>query len=434
MLDLTDKTVTIVGAGRSGLALVRLVRRVRGEARLTDARPAEEIADRDLSALHEQGVVTEFGGHTREFLDGSHMLVLSPGVPYTSAIVQWAREMAVPVMGEIEFAYQFSQAPIIAVTGSNGKTTVVNLITRVLEEAGIAARLCGNVGYPFSDYCRDGHDYGYYVLELSSFQLESLLPVTDPLIRSQAARGFRPKIGIILNFSENHLDRHADLDEYFAAKWRIFQNQREDDYAVLNEECPRCREGAGVLVGRTRYFGPGMNDSGQVFNPNHAVVRLVAGILNVHPEAVDSVLEEFEGVEHRMEIVRSLHGVTYINDSKSTTAESGRWALSQLPGPVIMICGGRDKNIEFGSLRELVRQRVKSMYVIGEASEKLRATFGPVVPVTAFPDLERAVYHARQEAAAGDSVLLSPMCASFDMFANYEQRGMLYKQMVKELT
>ncbi|MCA9395463.1 MAG: UDP-N-acetylmuramoyl-L-alanine--D-glutamate ligase [Candidatus Omnitrophica bacterium] len=434
MLDLTDKTVTVVGAGRSGLALVRLVRRIKGEPRLTDRRPAEDIPDHDLSALHEQGIVTEFGGHTRDFLDGSHMLVLSPGVPFTSEIVQWAREMSVPVMGEIEFAYQFCQAPVIAVTGSNGKTTVVNLITRVLQEAGISARLCGNVGYPFSDYCRDGQDYGYYVLELSSFQLESLLSPGDPLVRSQAARGFRPKIGVILNFSENHLDRHADLDEYFAAKWRLFQNQREEDYAVLNEGCARSRERAGELKARTRFFSAGQDDPERAGNPNHAVVRLIASILNIHPGVIDSVLEAFEGVEHRMELVRSLHGVTYINDSKSTTAESGRWALSQLPGPVIMICGGRDKNIEFSPLRELVRLRVKSMYVIGEASDKLRDTFAQVVPVSVCPDLRQAVNRARDEAAAGDSVLLSPMCASFDMFANFEQRGAIYKQIVMELS
>lgn len=163
-------------------------------------------------------------------------------------------------------------------------------------------------------------------------------------------------------------------------------------------------------------------------------MRLIASILNIHPGVIDSVLEAFEGVEHRMELVRSLHGVTYINDSKSTTAESGRWALSQLPGPVIMICGGRDKNIEFSPLRELVRLRVKSMYVIGEASDKLRDTFAQVVPVSVCPDLRQAVNRARDEAAAGDSVLLSPMCASFDMFANFEQRGAIYKQIVMELS
>lgn len=432
MLDLAKKTVIVAGAGRSGLALVRLVRRAGGEPRLTDSRTAEQINEDDLQALAEQGVVTEFGGHTPEFLDGAHLLVLSPGVPYGSSLVAWARAKSVPVFGEIEFAFQFAKAPVIGVTGSNGKTTVVNLISRVLTEAGIAACLCGNVGYPFSDYCLTDREYGYYVLELSSFQLESLLAREDPLIRAGAAVGFCPKISVLLNFSENHLDRHADLEEYFQAKWRLFQNQGAREFAVVNADNERIVTAAASLPCKVHPFSSVAQD-GTRGNPNFAAVRQVAAILNIHPGVVDTVLKDFTGVEHRMEYVRTLDGVRYINDSKATTAEAGRWALNSVSGPVIMICGGRDKNIDFAPLRDLVRERVKTMVVIGEASEKLLRTFADSVPLTACTDLQEAVRTARQRAREGDSILLSPMCASFDMFNSFEHRGEVFKNIVKEL-
>ncbi|MBZ0166125.1 MAG: UDP-N-acetylmuramoyl-L-alanine--D-glutamate ligase [Candidatus Omnitrophica bacterium] len=432
MFDIKNKSVTVIGAGRSGLALVRLIQRAGGEPRLTDGRDSSAMTEADLQTLHERNVVTEFGGHTRSFLEGSDFVVLSPGVPYHAPIVGWATEQSIPVMGEIEFAYQFTQAPVIGVTGSNGKTTVVNLIYRVLQEAGVAACLCGNVGYPFSNYCLDGIDYGYYVLELSSFQLEALLSPDHPVVRSGVVKGFRPKIGVVLNFSENHLDRHRDLEDYFSAKWKIYQNIGETDYAVINMCCPHMDRAAGSLAGKVRPFlKPGESADGM--NPNYLAVTQVARLLNIPSQTVSEVLANFKGVEHRMEFVRTLQDVIYINDSKSTTVEAGRWALRQLTGPVLMICGGRDKNIDFVPLRALVKERVKTLYVIGEASGKIRHAFQEVVPVVECADMAVAVNAARSGAVSGDSVLLSPMCASFDMFKNFEERGEVYKQIVRGL-
>lgn len=435
MLKLKKKTVTIVGARRSGLALVRLVRRAGGEPRLTDGREAAGMDESDLQALHEQEVVTEFGGHTRDFLEGSDYVVLSPGVSIKAPIVQWATELSIPVMGEIEFAFQFAEAPVIGVTGSNGKTTVVNLIYRVLREAGMAACLCGNVGHPFSNYCLDGQIYGYYVLELSSFQLESLLPRDDPLVLTGDIIGFRPHIGVLLNFSENHLDRHRDLEEYFCAKWKLFQNQLTNDHAVLNTASTQIAGAMDNLTAKSWLLvdsNDGVLTPGDE-NPNFRAVRRVSAILNIHPDVVNTVLTEFKGVEHRMEFVRSLGGVTYINDSKSTTAEAGRWALNRVNGPVIMICGGRDKNIDFTLLKDLIQQRVKTLFVIGEAKAKLKQTFSQEVPVRECRDLTEAVRLAKEAAISGDSVLLSPMCASFDMFKDFEQRGAVYKKIVQDL-
>lgn len=431
MLNLEGKIVTILGAKRSGLALARLVLRLKGQPKISDSQPVEQMSRDDLSWINEHGIKLENSAHTREFISGSDFLVLSPGVRFDSTAVQWAQEMSIPVFGEIEFAYQFCQSPVVAVTGSNGKTTVVTLINKVLTQAGYKSRLCGNVGYPFSDYCLDGNEYDFFVLELSSFQLESLLDKNNSLRRDGSVRGFRPFIAVLLNFSQNHLDRHKDITEYFEAKRKIFYNQTGDDHAVLNYSTSLIRDLAKTIESKIHWFNQGENVTG--LNPNFLAVHRVSEILGISQAVFDEVIHNFKGVEHRMELVRTLDGVDFINDSKSTTAEAGGWALSQMQRPVMMICGGKDKNIDFTVLSELVRQKVKKMFVIGEAKEKIKNSFGRVVQIEECQKLEEAVRSAKNQADQGDCVLLSPMCASFDMFKDYEDRGRIYKSIVNNL-
>jgi len=420
-MDLTNKKVTILGARRSGVAVANLVSRLKGRPKISDSGPAD-LSKKDLEKLiSPKNVVMEWGGHTKSFVEDSDLVVLSPGVRIDAQPVCWARAKKIPVMGEIELAWRFCPKPVIALTGSNGKTTVVTLIARILQEAGKKVSLCGNVGIPFCEEVLNLQDKDLVVLEISSFQLESIID-------------FRPHVAVILNFSQNHLDRHKDLNEYFEAKRRIFLNQRPGDYAVLNYEEPYLRNLGPRLKAKVLYFNsPEVLAQTPLCNPNQLAAIRVAKIFGVNPDVVAKVFAEFTGVEHRLEWVRTLEGVHFINDSKATTAEAGRWAMESFDQPIIMICGGRDKNIDFSLLRELAGKKVKKMLVIGEARDKLKKAFSDVVTVEECRTLGDAVSRARKSASAGDRVVLSPMCASFDMFLNFEERGRVFKKIVQEL-
>ena len=438
MFDISGRKVTIVGGKRSGMALAKLVVRQKGNAKVSEHGPEDSLSLEFKTWAKQNGVSLEFNAHTQSFIEDSDMVVLSPGVRFDAPPVQWAKAKGILILGEIEFAYQFCRKPVIAVTGSNGKTTTVNLIANVLREAGYGACLCGNVGTPFSQSVLDLADVDYVLLEISSFQLESLVHPKSPFRRSQnknlQVQGFKPFIGIILNFSQNHLDRHKDLQEYLDAKKNLFLNQGPNEYALLNDQSSYLRDIAKDLKSQVIFF----NDSkssllGDIKNPNHMAVMAAARILGIKSNICRKIFLEFKGVEHRLELVRSLDGVDFINDSKATTAEAGRWALSNIDKPILMICGGKDKNIDFSVLRNIVKEKVKKMFVIGEAKAKLHQTFEGCVAIEECDNLEKAVSGARIAAHRGDCVLLTPMCASFDMFRDYEHRGKAYKDIVKAL-
>lgn len=424
--DISQKKITIIGAKRSGLALARLIVHYGGLARLSDQSSDNELDEEFLCWADKNYVEMEWGGNTVDFIQSSDIVVLSPGVPFNALPIQWAREKNIPVVGEIEFAFQFCACPIIAITGSNGKTTTVNLIHQVLLVSGLKSCLCGNIGTPFSEHVLKLADYDYFVLEVSSFQMEVLLPKDD----RSGLKKFKPKIAGILNFSQNHLDRHKDMDDYFQAKAKIFQNQDEDDFAVLNDQDERLQQLSHQLRGNIVSFNKDENNS---WNPNQKAVGAVAKILNISSDVCSSVFEKFQGVEHRMEIVRVIDGVTFINDSKATTVESGRWALEQMEQKVIMICGGRDKQLDYSVIKDLVAKKVKKMFIIGEAQAKIQATYQDIVDVELVGDLKSAIELSKRMAIKDDHILFSPMCASFDMFLNYEDRGKKYKEMVHEL-
>lgn len=418
MIKVKNKKVTILGAAKSGMATAELVLKLKGFPKISEAGPAEKL---DHQWLKRKRIPAEWGGHTRAFIEDSDLLVLSPGVRIDAEPVKWAQNKKIPVIGEIELAAAFCSAPIIAVTGSNGKTTVVTLIAEILKKAGKSVCLCGNIGTPFSKYVLNLKKKDFVVLEVSSFQMESIVD-------------FRPHVAVLLNFSQNHLDRHKDLQEYFEAKKRIFMNQKKTDYAVLNYQIPMIRDLKGKLKAEVVYFNsPEIMEKTTVRNPNHLAAMAVGKVLGVSEETAKKVFARFKGVEHRLEWVRSIRGVDFFNDSKATTAEAGRWALENFTRPVIMICGGRDKNIDFSVLRDLARRKVKKMLVIGEAREKIRKSFSDVVPLEECDSLESAVRRGRDLANEGDCVVLTPMCTSFDMFANFEERGKTFKELVKKL-
>ncbi len=435
-MEITGKQVTIFGGKRSGTALARLVTALHGKAKISEQGGEDCLTEEFKGWATDRRIALEFNGHTPEFVGDSDIVVLSPGVRFHAPPVQWANKKGILVLGEIEFASQFCDKPIIAVTGSNGKTTVAILIRNMLEEAGHRACLCGNVGSPFSDYVLHLKDIDYVVLETSSYQLESILGPHSPF-RTRAdsdlsVKGFRPYIAAVLNFSQNHLDRHKDLEEYLQAKKRIFLNQESNDFLVLNDEDPQVRDLSSQSKSHIVYFNASLNDQ-EMTNPNHCAVLAIGRILGIDARCCRKVFNAFKGVEHRLEKVRCLDGIDFINDSKATTAEAALWALKNIDQPIVMICGGRDKNIDFSVLTEAVRMKVKKMYVIGEARAKIREAFDQLISLEECDGLEDAVLRARQNASKRDCVLLSPMCASFDMFADFEERGRAFKEIVHRL-
>lgn len=431
MFDIKGKKVTVIGAQRSGLAALKLIAAKGGRPRLSELGEQKACPEEILRWLKAHGSEAEFGGHSKEFIRNSDLVVVSPGVPISAGPLAMARELGIPFLGEIEFAAQFCTRPIVAVTGSNGKTTVVNLIHQLISAGGHKSCLCGNVGFPFSEHVLGNDDYDFFVLEVSSFQMESLWG-TEKGSRASgpfAIRRFQPRVAVLLNVTENHLDRHTDMQDYINAKVKIFANQTGEDFAVINGRDEICQGLKHKLAAQVREF----NKSPDTGNPNFDAARTAAEILGIPGEAIAGVLRDFKGVEHRLEKFTVIDGVRFINDSKSTTPRSSQWALQQLEGPVIWICGGRDKNLNFDIGRDLVRSKVKCIIAIGEARQKIKSTFAGTVSIYEAGSLDESVQMARAKSSPGDCVLLSPMCASFDMFKNFEERGRLFKVCVSQL-
>ena len=445
-MDLSNKKITVIGARKSGMAALRLAVTAGARPKVSETVECSSIPQDDAEWIKKNCFAFEFGGHTRKFIEDSDLVVISPAVSIFSDAAAWAYSKGIPVLGEVEFAYQFCRRPVIAVTGTNGKTTVSTLIHYVLQEAGYSSVLCGNIGRPFSLYA-DKTDVDFFILEVSSFQLESLIggnPLNNKGIlvsRCDNINGFRPYVSVFLNFYKNHLDRHKDMREYFNAKKNIFLNQQSDNFAVLNFMDDVVSRIASNVNATIAYFNIPDKNAGVTLvqdvcsrqSSNYSAVMVVAQILGISADVCKKVFSGFKGIEHRMEWVGCINGVDFINDSKSTTAESAGWALSCLNKPVLMLCGGRDKGANFEAIAGLVAKKVKKMMAFGEARQRLRQVFGDIVDVSLCGSLEDAVLKAKAVAVEGDVVLLSPMCSSFDMFLNFEQRGKVFKELVNNL-
>ena len=429
--DWAGRRVVVVGLARSGVAACRLLQQAGSRVRVTELR-RNDATQQFAEELSQAGVeAVELGDHRRELLEGCEIMVVSPGVPETTLPIQWAHEHGVPIVSEVELAFRFCPAPIIAVSGTNGKSTAVTLIHNLLTACGRSSVVCGNIGIPFSSMIPSLQPEMTVVLEVSSFQL-------------LGCERFRPSIGLLLNLGTNHLDRHPDRAHYVAAKARLFQRQTADDYAVLNHTDPEVVEIGRRVAAQRVWFG----DSGLENSPrfrlhpstcralpaNLQAVLQVGRILGIPDPLTHQIIREFKGLEHRIEYVATIRGVTYLNDAKSTTPESCLYALGRCAGPVVAIVGGKDKGLDFQSLQATLTQlRIRGVVLIGETRPTLRALLNGSSHVRECDRLDEAVRVAAELARPGDTVLFSPACASFDMFKNFEERGTRFKACVRDL-
>jgi UDP-N-acetylmuramoylalanine--D-glutamate ligase len=443
-IDLENKKVSVIGAGRSGMAAAEVIKSLGGIPFVSDSDAA--VRNKTKQRLSELNIESEFGEHSSRVFEGD-LIVVSPGVPANSGIVKEAKSRGIPSWPEVELAYRICKGKIIGVTGSNGKTTTTTLLGEIFKKAKRQTFVCGNIGHPFISIAARVPADGLAIVELSSFQLEQI-------------EEFRPDIAIFLNISPDHLDRHGDLTAYIAAKMRIFENQKSSDKAVINYDDVTLRERCSHLKGKTAWYsvrktmGKGvwadpdgdlmagtikMMNSSQlkikgVHNLSNACAATLAALdVGVEIDDIVDVLKLFPGVEHRLEPVRLIGGVSFINDSKGTNVDSVHWALEAVSAPVILIAGGKDKGSDFSSLNDLIKQKVRCVVLIGQATSKIMETWEKITECKTAGNMEEAAEIAFAGAVEGDTVLLSPGCASFDMFDDFEHRGRVFKQAVEKL-
>ncbi len=442
------RKIGIIGMARSGMSAAKLIKRLGGIPFVSDSAAAQLMQER-VEELKKLGIEFETGGHTERLLE-SEYAILSPGVPKTIEIVQRMMDQGIPVFPEIELASWFCRGKIIAITGSNGKTTTTTLIGEMLHDAGIHCQVCGNIGRPFTEVVEEIDENGFAVVEVSSFQLELV-------------EQFKPHIALILNLTPDHLDRYLDFEDYKAAKYRIAENMDERDWLILNADDPEINGekirssasrirfsihrtlSAGVfqrgktLVGSVGDKNFDILESGEIRIPgphnlqNAAAASLAALLAGANPGNIAETLRKFPGVEHRLEDAGMVAGIRFINDSKATNVDSVRYALMSINTPIVLIAGGRDKAGDFRPLIEVGKGRIKEIILIGEAREKMFDVLGKDFPIQFGESMEDAVRKAYHTAGAGETVLLSPACASFDMFDNFEHRGRVFKQAVAAL-
>ncbi|MBX7257460.1 MAG: UDP-N-acetylmuramoyl-L-alanine--D-glutamate ligase [Candidatus Hydrogenedentes bacterium] len=443
-MNVKGKKVTVVGLGRTAIALVRLLVREGAEPFVTEYSDAESLTPfkDELCTL---GVPFETGGHTDTAFDGAALIIPSPGVPPRLAPIEAARARGANVIGEIEFSSHFCTSKALAVTGTNGKTTTTELLRALVDACGHSVALAGNNEVPLSAAVLRDPQPEYIVIEVSSYQLET-------------ARSFRPWIAAVLNVTPDHLARHGDMDGYAAVKSRLFANQRAGDSAVLNADDERVaamrvpKEARRLTFSLSGRVDDGLWLRGNEFCEGDAPVALTSDTLLRGRHNYENVcaaltmmraggfdwaktiegLRQFRGVEHRIEWVDSQNGVDYFNDSKSTNIDSLRVALESFENPVVLIAGGRGKGADYRVLRDLVRSRIKALVTIGEDAPVLEEAFGDLVGVRHATDMGEAVRLAAETATQGDAVLLSPACASFDMYDNFEHRGRVFKDCVRK--
>lgn len=450
-MDFSEKKILVVGLGKTGLALTNYLKRQGARVLVSDSRSRDELEtlvpnDPDVTPPW----FIEGGGHTVDFFLQADLILVSPGIPLDILPLRAAGEKGIPIWGELELFSRVCRTPIIAITGTNGKTTTTALINEMLLEAGFSTFLGGNIGRPLVEYLLNGQEKDFVVAEISSFQLDT-------------TRHFRPRVGLLLNITEDHLDRYADFQAYIHSKARLFQNQGEEDAAVLNWDDPLVRAIGKQLKGPVYYFSrtellpqgayldqdrlrlnlsePPEEYDLQVFplpgvhNRENALAAVLgARLLGASPEAVQRALERFKGFRHRLEWVADVRGIQFFDDSKGTNVGAVVKALEGFSQPVILIAGGRDKGGDYGPLRGLIREKVKALILIGEAREKMREQLGDLTPTERADSLETAVFRSFRHGAPGDVVLLSPGCSSFDMFRDYAHRGEVFQQAVKALT
>ncbi len=442
------KNIGIIGAARSGIAAAKLAKRKGFIPFVSDAKNPEQLQN-VATELNELGIDFEFGKHEKIF--NSDLIIVSPGVPLYSEVVKKAIEKGIEIIGEIEFAYSFAKSKIVAVTGTNGKTTTTMLTSHLLNVAGINNKYAGNIGVAFSDVVDTLTEKDFAVLELSSFQLDSI-------------KNFCPDFAMLLNITPDHLNRYDNkFENYINSKFQIVKNQTEDDYFIINAEDENILRNLPAV--KSRVFGFAINErlingafaesdkiyfsitgkaekvcdvnslslKGEHNLMNYLAVTAFAKLLGIDNETISKAFATFENVEHRLEFVRELNGVTFVNDSKATNTISTYYALRSFERPVRLILGGRDKGNDYNEILDEVENHVLKIYAIGESAKKVFDFFSSKIETEIYSDFAQAIQSAYSEADKGDVVLLSPACASFDMFKDYEERGRVFKEIVNGL-
>ncbi len=448
-MEIRGKRVLVVGLARTGLAAARWLARRGAVVTVTDLRPPQ-LFPKEIPELLQQKIGMELGIHRVETFLRHELIVLSPGVPADLPVLKLAREKRIPVLPEVEVAGWFLEGQVAGITGTNGKTTTTVLLGKMLEASGFRPFVGGNIGTPLLSALEQAPLPSMVVCELSSFQLETI-------------QSFRPHVAVLLNLSPNHLDRHPNFEAYVAAKARIFRNQTESDYAILNADDPEVMKlapeirGKKVLFSRQRELSTGVFVSdGRIryrvrnleaalmetqdvrlrgeFNLENVLAAAAAAcVLGAEFASIRRAVREFHGVEHRLEFVGEIQGVRFYNDSKATSVDATAKALSTFDRGVHLILGGKDKGAPYAPLRRLLKDRVREVLVIGAARERIAAELSGAAVIVDAGNLENAVRQAFVSAERGDAILLAPACASFDQFENFEHRGRVFKSLVDSL-
>jgi len=449
-MELKGKKVLVVGLGKSGLAAALFLRHRGAQVTVSDVRSAEALA-KDIPALLEEGIMVEAGGHGLLTFRRQDLIVVSPGVPLNTPELAQVRSFGLPVIGELELAARFLNGRMLAITGSNGKTTTTALVGEILVKAGFPTLVGGNIGVPVVGLIEDSTDDTWSVLEVSSFQLES----TDR---------FHPTIAVILNITPDHLDRHGSFENYALAKERIFAAQDEHDFVILNADNERAAEAAARSTASVYWFsiehpvaqGAWLENGYVVYRPAmdaetervmplseiplkgaHNVENVLAAVVasrlaGAPAEAIRQAVQSFQAVEHRLEFVATINGVDFYNDSKATNVDATAKAVAAFDSGIHLILGGKDKGSSYAQMAQLLRARVRAVYTIGSAAAKIESELRGIVPIQSCETLDNAVSAAGAAARPGEVVLLAPACSSFDQFENYEHRGRVFKELVGE--
>lgn len=448
-MEIKDKNISVIGAVRSGIGAAKLIKKLGGNPFVSDSGKNENLI-KSTETLKENKIDFEIGEHTDKVYN-CDLMIVSPGVPSNASVLINAKEKNIEVISEIELAYNFCEAKIIAITGTNGKTTTTSLCGHIFKTSGAKTFVAGNIGTALSEIVLEASKNDFIVLEISSFQLDLI-------------KDFKPNIGVILNITPDHLNRYENnFENYINSKLRIYKNQDKNDYLILNKDDKTLINSLTNYSSKGFYFSlnePQLNGcyltgkqviyneegelrftcdtSGIYLKGEHNVANAMAAInaakiFNLDNEKIKEGLKTFKGVEHRLEFVREVNGVKFINDSKATNVDAVWYALRSFDEPIFLILGGQDKGNDYNQIKQLVIDKVKKIYAIGSSADKVFNFFHSEVKVEVKPSLEDVVIAANQEARENEIVLLSPACASFDMFDNYEHRGKIFKEAVNKL-
>ena len=447
-VDLQGKRVLVVGLARTGLVTALFSAGYGAIVTVTDEKPESDLAEA-AAKLRAAGVTLALDGHTADIFRDQDLIVVSPGVPANLPMLEAARAAGIRVWSEIELAWRFLRGKLVAITGSNGKTTTTSLVAHILKTAKLPVQVGGNIGTPLLALAESSTHTTVTVAEISSFQLETI-------------EAFRPEVGVLLNLTPDHLDRHATFDDYARAKMRMFENQLDRDAAVLNADDPevtkrmpsrphiywfsrqkRVAQGAFISDGQIMLRTDGsefplMRKEDIPLRGEHNVENVLAACVAAYLGGADAAsiaagVKSFRAVEHRLEFVAETGGVAYYNDSKATNVDAALKAIEAFPGKLLVILGGKDKGSPYTPLREPLRERAKGAILIGAAAEKIAADLAGALPLEHAGTIQRAIEIAAERAKPGDTVLLAPACSSFDQFENYEQRGRVFKDLVAAL-